>query len=300
MKIAVLSSNPQLTSTQRLIQAAEQMGHDARIIDPFECTMQIASGEPSMTYRGEVVEGIDAIIPRVAASRAVYGLAVVRQFEMMGIYSINSSQAIARARDKLRSLQILSRKGVGLPVTVFAHDAADVDPVIAAVKGPPVVIKLLEGTQGVGVVLAETKVAARSVIQAFRGVNVNILVQEFIGESAGSDIRAFVVGERVVASMMRTGASDDFRANLHRGGSATKLKLTPEERAVAVASAKALGLRMAGVDLLRSDQGPLVIEVNASPGLEGIERSTEVDVASKIIAYLEKDAPNRKVDRIQA
>lgn len=300
MQIAVLTASPQSVSTRRLVETAVSRGHQALVMDPNECTMQVASARPTMTYRGEPVVGIDAVIPRISAARDVYGLAVVRHFEMMGVYSLNASQAIGRARDKLRCLQNLSSKNIGIPVTVFAHDAADVDQAIEAVSGPPVVIKILEGTQGVGVVLADTRVAARSVIQAFRGVNVHILVQAYVAEAEGADVRAFVVGDRVVAAMMRKGAPDDFRANLHRGGSAWNIKLTPEERQTAVRSAKVVGLRMAGVDMVRSGGGPLVIEVNASPGLEGIERACGTDVAAKIVEFTERDAGSRRLDRVKA
>jgi ribosomal protein S6--L-glutamate ligase len=251
-------------------------------------------------FQGKTLDDFDAIIPRIGASHTFYGTAVVRQFEVMDVYALNNSQAISRSRDKLRSLQLLSRKGIGLPVTGFAHSTKDVQGVIDLVGGAPLVIKLLEGTQGIGVVLAETRKAAESVIEAFRGLDANILVQEFIKEAGGSDIRAFVVGDRVVASMRRNAAPGEFRSNLHRGGSAEKIRLTPEERSTAVRTVKAMGLRVAGVDMLRSNHGPVIMEVNSSPGLEGIETSTGVDVATKVIEYIEKNAARGSSrDRIQ-
>ncbi len=300
MKIAVLSQNPDLYSTQRLIEAAEKAGHEARIVDYMRCYMSIAAHRPQVFLQGESLEGIDAIIPRIAASETFYGNAVVRQFEMMGVYTVNTSQAIARSRDKLRSLQLLSRKGIGLPVTGIAHSTKDVDGLMNVVGRAPLVIKLIEGMQGIGVVLADTDSAARSVIEAFRSLNANILVQEFISEAGGADYRCFVIGDRVVASMKRQGIEGEFRSNLHRGGTAAMAKLTPEERSTAVRAAQAMGLRVAGVDILRSNHGPLVMEVNSSPGLEGIERATEKDVAGAIITYIEKHAKSGKTtDRIQ-
>lgn len=299
MKLAILSVNPALYSTRRLVEAGQARGHSVEIIDYLRCNVSIASHRPTLSLAGELVQ-VDAVIPRVGASQSLYGLSVVRQLEMMQVYCVNSSQAIARARDKLRSLQILSRKGVGMPVTAFAHDTEEIDGLIDMVGGTPLVIKLLEGTQGLGVVLAETRQAAKSVIQAFRGLGTNILVQEFIAEAKGADIRAFVVGERVVAAMKRQGAPGEFRSNLHRGGEASPIKLTPEERSTAVRSAKALGLRVAGVDMLRSNHGPVVMEVNSSPGLEGIEGATGKDVAGMIVEFVEKDSAARKTDNIQA
>jgi ribosomal protein S6--L-glutamate ligase len=299
VKLAVLSVNPALYSTKRLIEAGEARGHEVEVIDYLRCNVSIASHRPSLTLGGKLVRP-DAVIPRVGASQSLYGLSVVRQLEMMQVYCVNSSQAIARARDKLRSLQILSRKGIGMPVTAFAHSTDEVEEVLEMVGGAPVVIKLLEGTQGLGVVLADTPQAAKSVIQAFRGLNANILVQEFIAEADGADMRAFVVGERVVAAMKRQGAPGEFRSNLHRGGAASTIKLTPEERSTAVRSAKALGLRVAGVDMLRSNHGPVVMEVNSSPGLEGIEAASGKDVAGLIIEFIEKDSVARKTDNIQA
>ncbi|HEY9611768.1 30S ribosomal protein S6--L-glutamate ligase [Allocoleopsis sp.] len=307
MKIAILSQDASLYSTQRLKEAGEARGHEMRVVDYLRCYMNITSHKPTVRYQGKPLENFDAIIPRIGASKTFYGTAVVRQFEVMGVFTANESQAISRSRDKLRCLQILSREGIGLPVTGFAHSTQDIDDLIKLVGGPPLVIKLLEGAQGIGVVLAETQQAAKSVIEAFRDLDANILVQEFIKEAEGMDIRCFVIDHKVVASMKRQGAPGEFRSNLHRGGTAEPIKLTPEERSTAARAAKAMGLRVAGVDLLRSNHGPVVMEVNSSPGLEGIEQSTGVDVAGKIIEYLEKNAANgkirdsasRKSDRIQ-
>ncbi len=294
MKIAILSRKASLYSTSRLVEAAKQRGHEVKVINPLRCYMNITSHRPSIHYNGDSLEGFEAVIPRIGASVTFYGCAVVRQFEMMGVYPLNESVAITRSRDKLRSLQLLARKGIGLPVTGFAHSPDDIQDVIKMVGGAPLVIKLLEGTQGIGVVLAETEKAAESVIEAFLGLRANILVQEFIAEAGGSDIRCFVVGEKVVAAMKRTGKEGEFRSNLHRGGSAELIRITPEERSTAVRAAKAMGLNVAGVDLLRSNHGPVVMEVNSSPGLEGIEHATGKDVAGMIIQFLEKNArPNR-------
>jgi ribosomal protein S6--L-glutamate ligase len=290
MKIAILSQDASLYSTRRLKEAGEAQGHEMRVINYLRCYMNITSHKPTIMYRGKPLEDFEAIIPRIGASRTFYGTAVVRQFEVMGVFSANSSQAISRSRDKLRCLQILARKGIGLPVTGFAHATEDIDGLIDTVGGTPLVIKLLEGTQGIGVVLAETHQAAKSVIEAFRGLNANILVQEYIEESLGADIRCFVVGDKVIAAMKRQGREGEFRSNLHRGGKAEQVKLTPEERSVAVRATKAMGLRVAGVDLLRSNHGPVVLEVNSSPGLEGIEVTTNVDVGGKIIDFIVKNA----------
>ncbi|QDU65158.1 30S ribosomal protein S6--L-glutamate ligase [Engelhardtia mirabilis] len=299
MKIAILSRRPSLYSTARLKQAAELAGHEAVVVDYLRCYMNIASHRPQVIHQGEPLE-VDAVIPRIGASKTFYGAAVVRQFEMMGVFPLNESQAISRSRDKLRCLQLLSRRGIGLPVTGFAHSTKDVEGIIEAVGGAPLVVKLLEGTQGIGVVLCETNKAAESVIEAFRGLDANILVQEFIKEAGGADLRCFVVGDKVVAAMMRQGAPGEFRSNLHRGGTAKAVKITPEERSTAVRSAKAMGLKVCGVDLLRSNHGPVVMEVNSSPGLEGIEEATGVDVAGAIIAYIEANAgPNKTRDRIK-
>jgi ribosomal protein S6--L-glutamate ligase len=299
MKIAILSQDSSLYSTRRLKEAGEKRGHEMKVVNYLRCYMNITSHKPTIVYGGKTLENFDAIIPRIGASRTFYGLAVVRQFEVMGVFSANESQAISRSRDKLRCLQILAREGIGLPITGFAHATEDLDGLIETVGGAPLVIKLLEGTQGIGVVLAETPSAAKSVIQAFRGLNANILVQEFIKEAGGADVRCFVVGNKVVASMKRQGPEGEFRSNLHRGGKAEKIKLTPEERSTAIRSAKAMGLRVAGVDLLRSNHGPVVMEVNSSPGLEGIEKATQIDVAEKIMEFLEKSVePGKTRDRI--
>lgn len=290
MKIAMLARNPNLYSHKRLKEAAEERGHELDIINTLQCYINIASRRPSIFYRGEKLPKYDAVIPRIGASVTFYGLAVLRQFEMMGVFPLNESVAIGRSRDKLRSLQVLSREGVGLPVTTFAHDPKQTAEVIAHAGGAPLVIKLLEGTQGIGVVLADTDRSAKSVVEAFRGANVNILVQEFIKEAGGSDIRVLVVGGKVMAAMMRTGAEGEFRSNLHRGGSAMRVKISPEERSTAIRSAKAMGLNVCGVDLLRANHGPVVMEVNSSPGLEGIENATGIDIAGKIIELIEKKA----------
>jgi ribosomal protein S6--L-glutamate ligase len=290
VKIAILSRNPRLYSTRRLQEAAERRDHEVMVVDALKCYMDISSDRPVVHYRGEKLEGIDAIIPRIGASITHYGTAVLRQFEMMGVYPINESVAITRARDKLRSLQLLSRKGIGLPTTGFAHSVDDTTDLIRLVGGAPLVVKLTEGTQGKGIVLAETRKAAESVIDAFHELDANFLVQEFIKEAGGSDIRCLVIGEKVVAAMMRVAKEGEFRSNLHRGGSAHLIKLSKEERATAIRAAKTMGLNMAGVDILRSNRGPLVMEVNSSPGLEGIEKATGKDVADMIIAFIEKNA----------
>lgn len=290
MKIGILSRKATLYSTNSLVEAAKKRGHSVSVIDPLRCYMDITSHHPAIHYKGAKLEGFDAVIPRIGASITFYGTAVVRQFEMMGVYSVNESVAISRSRDKLRSLQLLAREGIGLPVTGFAHSTKFTDDLISMVGGSPLVVKMIEGTQGVGVVLAETQQAAQSVIQAFRSLKANILVQEFIQESRGSDIRCWVIGSKIVAAMKRQGPEGEFRSNLHRGGQATKIKITPEERSTAVRAAKIMGLRVAGVDLLRSNHGPVVMEVNSSPGLEGIETITGIDVAGMVISYIEKNA----------
>ncbi len=290
MKIAILSRGPKLYSTRRLVEAAEARGHEVRVIDALRCYMNINSVHPEVHYKGETLEGFDAIIPRIGASVTFYGTAVLRQFEMMGVYPLNESVSISRSRDKLRSMQLLSRRGIGLPVTGFAHSPDDVDDLLKTVGGAPVVIKLLEGTQGIGVVLAETHSAASSVIQAFNGLKANILVQEFIKEAGGADIRCFIVGGKVIAAIKRQGKEGEFRSNLHQGGSASLVKITAAERATAINAAKAMGLNVCGVDLLRSNHGPVVMEVNSSPGLEGIEGATEKDIAGMIIEFIEKNA----------
>ncbi len=290
MKIAILSRNRRLYSTRRLVQAAQQRGHDVRVIDVLRCYMNIAPHHPEIHYRGQKLEGFDAVIPRIGASVTFYGAAVVRQFEMQGVYSLNESVAITRSRDKLRAHQLLARKGIGMPVTGFAYAPDDTADLVGLVGGAPVVVKLTEGTQGRGIVLCETDKAAESVIEAFRDLDAYFLVQEFVEEAKGADIRCFVIGGRVVAAMMRQAKQGEFRSNLHRGGAASKIKITPEERSTAVRAAKIMGLSVAGVDILRSNHGPVVMEVNSSPGLEGIETVSGVDIASRIIEHIEKNA----------
>ncbi len=297
LRIGILSRNKDLYSTRSLMNAAEHRGHHVEVIDYLRCHMSIKSTGPKI-YLGDESLNFDAVIPRIGASNTFFGTAAVRQFEMMGTYSLNESVAISRSRDKLRSLQLLARKGIGLPVTAFAHDSKATGHLIKSCGGAPLVIKLLEGTQGVGVVLAETQKAAESVIEAFRGLDAHILAQEFIEEAGGSDIRCLVVGGKVVASMKRQGKEGEFRSNLHRGGSAKIVRITPEERSTAVRAAKIMGLNLAGVDLLRSNHGPVIMEVNSSPGLEGIETATGKDVADKVIEFIEKNAqPHRTKTR---
>ncbi|ADB42049.1 30S ribosomal protein S6--L-glutamate ligase [Spirosoma linguale] len=290
MRIAILSANPNLYSTQRLLEAANQRGHEGVLINHLNCQVMIEGGKPTVLYEGQELDSFDAIVPRIGASVTDYGCAVVRQFEMMNVFTTGKSQAIMRSRNKLRSLQVLSKAGVGLPKTIFANHPknGDVTQLIKLVGGPPVVIKLLEGTQGIGVVLAETTKAAKSTIEAFYGLKKHVLVQEFVAEAKGSDIRAFVVGGRVVGAIKRQGLEGEFRSNIHRGGNAVTVTLTPDEEQTAVAAARALGLKVAGVDMLPSDRGPLVLEVNSSPGLEGIEKATGVDIATEVIAYIEE------------
>ncbi|WP_316897782.1 30S ribosomal protein S6--L-glutamate ligase [Pseudodesulfovibrio indicus] len=290
MKIVILSRKSSLYSTQALVDAGKAAGHTVEVINPLRCYMNITSHSPSIHYKGESVDNVDAVIPRIGASITFFGCAVVRQFEMMGVYSLNESIAITRSRDKLRSLQLLSRKGIGLPVTGFASSTKFTGDLIDLVGGAPLVVKLLEGTQGIGVVLAETRHAAESVIQAFQGLNANILVQEYIKESKGTDLRCLVVGGKVVAAMKRTAIKGDFRSNIHRGGTAEPVRITPEERSTAVRAARIMGLNVCGVDLLRSNHGPVVMEVNSSPGLEGIEKATGINIAAKIIEFIEKNA----------
>jgi ribosomal protein S6--L-glutamate ligase len=288
MKIAILSRNKHLYSTRRLIEAAEARGHSVRVIDVLRCYMNLVPHTPEIHYRGGKLEGFDAVIPRIGASVTFYGTAVVRQFEMMGVYALNQSEAITRSRDKLRALQLLATHGVGMPVTGFAHSPDDTRDLIDLVGGAPMVVKLTEGTQGVGVVLCETDEAAESVIDAFRGLRAYFFVQDFVEEARGMDIRCFVVGGKVVASMMRQARPGEFRSNLHRGGTATEIKITAEERTTAIHAAEIMGLDVAGVDILRTSKGPMVLEVNSSPGLEGIEEATGVDIAGKIIQVVEK------------
>lgn len=296
MKLAILSRDSKLYSTKRLVEVAKQHGHEVRVIDVLHCYMNITSHRPTIHYRGEPLEGYDAVIPRIGASITFYGTAVLRQFEMMGVYPLNESVAISRSRDKLRSLQLLSRKGIGMPVTGFAHSPDNIQDVIEMVGGAPLVIKLLEGTQGIGVVLAENQKAAESVIEAFMGLKANIMVQEYVKEARGADIRCFVIGEKVIAAMMRQAKEGEFRSNLHRGGTATITKLTPEERSTAVRAAKIMGLNVAGVDILRSNHGTVVMEVNSSPGLHGIESATGKDISSMIIEFIEKNAKPHKTN----
>jgi len=295
MNIAILSRNRNLYSTKRLIQAAEKRGHNVVLLDHMKCVLVIEAGRPHIYFNGKEVKDIQAVIPRIGASATFYGSAVVRQFEMMKIFTAVESQALVRSRDKLRSLQILARAGIGIPKTAFASSPKDkdIDNVIQSVGGAPCVVKLLEGTQGIGVILAENQKAAKSVLEAFMKLKANMLVQEFIKEAGGADLRVFVVDGQVVGSMKRQAKAGEFRSNLHRGGSAKVITLTPEERATAIKAAKKLGLGIAGVDLLQSSRGPLVMEVNSSPGLEGIEGATGIDIAGKIIEYVERNEFNK-------
>ncbi|TCV95966.1 SSU ribosomal protein S6P modification protein [Luteibacter rhizovicinus] len=293
MKIAILSRNARLYSTQRLVEAARKRKHTVRVIDPLRCYMSIAPQSFAIHFKGKPLGAVDCVIPRIGASSTFYGTAVLRQLELMGVYTPNPSDAVLRARDKLRCLQLLAARGIDMPVTAFGDAPDDTSDLLAMLGEPPHIIKLNEGTQGQGVVLAEKRSASQSVIEAFRGLYANFLVQEFIREANGSDLRCFVVGDQVVASMQRSSAPGEFRANLHRGGSATAVELTDDERTVAIHAASALGLEVAGVDLLRSSRGPLLLEVNASPGLEGIEKSTGVDVAGAIVAHCETRVAER-------
>lgn len=294
MKIAILSRNSNLYSTRRLYQAIQAAGHEAIIVNHSICDLIIEQEGPSIIYKGEKLTGVDAIIPRIGASVTFYGTAVVRQFELMGVFSAVNSQAIVRSRDKLRSLQILSKAGLGMPKTAFTNFSKGGEKqLVEHVGGAPLIIKLLEGTQGLGVVLAETKKAGQSVIEAFHGLKARIIVQEFIKEAKGADIRAFIVNGKVVGAMKRQGAEGEFRSNLHRGGKATVIKLSAAEKKAALGAAKALGLDVAGVDMLQSDRGPLILEVNSSPGLEGIEQATGVNIAGEIIKYIEEGVLKR-------
>ena len=292
MRIIILSRKESLYSTNALLRAAKTRGHQVRVLDTLQFDISVSRRNPELFYQGTPVGPVDAVIPRIGASITMFGLAVVRQFEMMGIYCLNESQAIARSRDKLRSLQILSQHDIGVPPTVYTRQAEHVPACIQRVEGPPVVVKLLEGTQGIGVILAESKVAASSVIEAFHGLDQNILIQKYIKEAKGADLRAFVVGRKVVASMKRQAVAGEFRSNIHRGGKAKKFRLPPDYRKTALAAARTLGLRVAGVDMIESDDGPMVMEVNSSPGLEGIEKSTGIGVADAIIEHLEREAPS--------
>jgi ribosomal protein S6--L-glutamate ligase len=303
MKIAILSKGPGNYSTKRLKEEAIKRGHEVEVINYILCEARIEQNKPVVIYKGEVLKGFDAIIPRIASSYTRYGSAVVRQFEMQGVFTTTSSISIVRSRDKLRSIQLLSRAGIGIPKTIFSRGLSDIDTIMHELGGPPIIIKLARGTHGHGVVLAESRKAARSVMQGFYLMDddgTNILLQEYVEESAGTDIRAFVVGGQVVASMKRQSLTDDFRSNLHQGGEGKKVKLTDEEEKVAIKAAKAMGLSIGGVDLMRSNRGPLVLEVNASPGF-GIEQVTGRDVASKIIEYVERNAKARqRKDRVGA
>ncbi|SDU06808.1 30S ribosomal protein S6--L-glutamate ligase [Stappia sp. ES.058] len=290
MRMVMMARNPDLYSHRRLVEAAEERGHEIDIVNTLRCYMNIASRRPEVYFNGEKLPKYDAVIPRIGASVTFYGLAVLRQFEMMGVFPLNESVGIGRSRDKLRSMQLLARDGIGLPVTTFAHDPRQTEEVLKLAGGAPLVIKLLEGTQGIGVVLADTDRSAKSVIEAFRGAGVNILVQEFIKEAGGTDIRALVVDGKVIAAMKRTGAEGEFRSNLHRGGSAQSIRISPEERQTAIRAAKTMGLNVCGVDMLRANHGAVVMEVNSSPGLEGVEKATGIDVAGKIIQFIEKSA----------
>ncbi|MCE9792998.1 30S ribosomal protein S6--L-glutamate ligase [Shewanella indica] len=294
MQIAILSQNKTLYSTRRLVEAAQERGYQVQVINPLECYMNISMQQSSIHIGGVELPSFDAVIPRIGAGITFYGTAVVRQFEMMSTYTLNSSMGISRSRDKLRSMQLLSRKGIGLPVTGFANKPSDIPDLIDMVGGAPLVIKLLEGTQGIGVVLAETRKAAESVIEAFMGLKANIMVQEYIKEAQGADIRCFVLGDKVIAAMKRQALPGEFRSNLHRGGTATLVKLSPEERSIAVRAAKTMGLNVAGVDILRSNHGPVVMEVNSSPGLEGVEAATGKDVAGAIIEFIAKQKRKSK------
>ncbi len=289
MKIVILSRNPKLYSTRRLVEAATEKGHEALVVDHSKCQIEIEKRSPKVYYNGEYITGVDAVIPRIGASVTFYGTAVVRQFEMMKVFTAVESQALVRSRDKLRSLQILARAGVGLPKTIFADYSKDVEHLVNSIGGAPVVIKLLEGTQGLGVILAEPTNAAHSVIEAFNGLKVRVIAQQFIEEAGGADLRAFVVDGVVVGAMKRQGKEGEFRSNLHRGGSASIIELSEEEENTALKAAKAMGLGVAGVDLLQSKNGPLVLEVNSSPGLEGIEMATKKDIAREIIRYVERN-----------
>lgn len=301
MKILILSRNPNLYSTNRLYHAAMHRGHDVEVIDFLKCYMIIEQKNPGIYYEGNKLSGIDAVIPRIGASRTFYGTAVVRQFEMMNVFSVNESQSIVRSRDKLRTMQILSRSGLGMPKTAFASHPGDIKHLIDSLGGAPIVIKLLQGTQGIGVVLAETRKATKSVLEAFYGLKANMLLQEFIHEAKGADIRALVVGGKVIGAIKRQGAEGEFRSNIHQGGTAIPVKLSRQERSTALKAAKLLGLNVAGVDMLQSEKGPMIMEVNSSPGLEGIEKATDIDIASKIIEFIENNSHDSKMikDRVK-
>jgi ribosomal protein S6--L-glutamate ligase len=294
LKIAILSRNTRLYSTKRLVEAGMKRGHDMYVIDPLRCYMNIATDNPEIHFKGRKLDGLDAIIPRIGASVTFYATAVLRQFEMTGVFTLNDSDAIVRARDKLRSLQLLSRFGIAMPVTGFAHAPDDTEDLMKLVGDAPMIIKLTEGSQGQGVVLAETRQAAESVIDAFRGLDAHFLVQRFVKEAAGADLRCFVVGNKVVAAMKRQARRGEFRANLHKGGSAVEVKLSTQEREMAVRAAEVVGLNVSGVDIIRSSSGPQILEVNSSPGLEGIEAATKKDIAGEIMTFIEKNAKRRR------
>lgn len=301
MRIAILSRNSKLYSTSRLVEAARERGHEAIVLDHLHCAMIGEKLNPMVYHNGQLLEGIDAVIPRIGASVTMYGTAVVRQFEMMNVFAVNSSISIVRSRDKLRSTQIFSRHEIDIPKTIFARSPRQIDALLKEIGGAPCVIKLLEGTQGIGVVLAETRKAANAVIEAFHGLNANMLIQEFIKEAGGADIRAFVVNGKVVGAMKRQGAEGEFRSNLHRGGVATSVKLKSAERKLALRAAKAMGLNVAGVDMIISSRGPLVLEVNSSPGLKGIEEATGIDIADEIIQFIEAHQfKGKKPDKVGA
>ncbi|MEO9474824.1 MAG: 30S ribosomal protein S6--L-glutamate ligase [Cyclobacteriaceae bacterium] len=297
MKIAVLSRNPNLYSTKRLIEAIEAKGHEAEVIDHLKCDILMDEDGPSVLYGGRNLSDVDAIIPRIGASVTFYGTAVVRQFEMMKVFSAVDSLAITRSRDKLRSLQILSRAGVAMPKTAFTNNSKDEGSVLKHIGKAPVIIKLLEGTQGLGVILAESNKAAKSVVEAFESLKTRVIIQEFIEEAGGADIRAFVVNGEIVGAMKRQGKEGEFRSNLHRGGEAKLLKLSRSEKSTALNAAKAMGLAIAGVDMLQSKRGPMVLEVNSSPGLEGIEKATGIDIADKVISYVEETVEKKRKSR---
>lgn len=301
MKIVILSRNPNLYSTNRLYEAALDRGHEVEVVDFLKCYMIIEQQNPGIFYEGGKLSGIDAVIPRIGASRTFYGTAVVRQFEMMNVFCVNESQSIVRSRDKLRTMQILSRSGLGMPKTAFASHPSDIKQLIDNLGGTPLVIKLLQGTQGIGVVLAETRKAAKSVLEAFYGLKANMLLQEFIHEAKGADIRALVVGGKVIAAMKRQGPEGEFRSNIHQGGSAQPARLSRKEKTTAVKAARLLGLNVAGVDMLQSEKGPMIMEVNSSPGLQGIESATGIDIASRIIEFIENNSHDRKMikDRVK-
>lgn len=300
MKIAVLSRNPDLYSTSRLIEAIEAKGYEGVVMDHMKCDIVMDNNGPCVFYKGKQVKDIDAIIPRIGSSVTFYGTAVVRQFEMMGVFAVVSSIAITRSRDKLRSLQILSQTGVGMPKTAFTNNTRGEQKILKHIGQAPVVIKLLEGTQGLGVVLAETNKAATSVVEAFQSLNTRVILQEFIEEAGGADIRAFVVNGKVVGAMKRQGKEGEFRSNLHRGGSAAVIKLSAKEKSTAIKAAKSMDLAVAGVDMLQSKKGPMVLEVNSSPGLEGIEKATDQDIASIIVEYIEQSLSKKKKKKVNA